>query len=186
MYLADREILKRIKAGEIRIKPFELKQLQSAAYDLRLHTNFRVFRNDATTHIDVKQAFEVTELVKIKPAGAFVIHPGQFVLAATEEKISLPEDLVGVLEGRSSLGRLGLIVHATAAFIGPGFVGHLTFEMSNISNLPIKLYAGMRVAQLAFGQLSSKAKQAYGKKSLKSKYQDQEPPTASKIWKDFS
>lgn len=185
MFLADKDILKRIKAGEIEIKPFVRKQLQPASYDLRLHTNFRIFKSTSVSHIDVKETFDVTELVKVKEGDAFIIHPSEFVLAATFEKIKMPKDLLGILEGRSSLGRLGLIVHATASHIPPGFSGHLTFEISNISNLPIKLYAGMRVAQLSFAQLSSSVTKPYGKKGLKSKYQDQEPPTASKIWKDF-
>lgn len=185
MFLADKDIIKAVKAGRVNIRPFVKTQVQPAGYDLRLHTNFRVFRSDLTTHIDVKQEFDVTELVKIKPGGAFVIHPGQFVLAATYEYIGLPNDLVGILEGRSSLGRLGLIVHATASLVNPGTAGHLTFEMSNISNLPIQLYAGMRVAQLGLVRMTGPAEMMYGHKNLKSKYQNQEPPTGSRIWKDF-
>ncbi len=185
MFLADKDIVAYVKAKKLGIEPFVASQVQSAGYDLRLHTNFRVFRNDEATSIDVKKPFEVTELVKVKPGGAFVIHPREFVLAATLERIEMPDNLVGILEGRSSLGRLGLIVHATAALVGPGTAGHLTFEMSNISNLPIKLYAGMRVAQLIFAQMTSPVTLPYGHEKLKSKYQNQEPPTASKIWKDF-
>ncbi|MBI2009982.1 MAG: dCTP deaminase [Candidatus Chisholmbacteria bacterium] len=182
MFLAQKEILGRVKNGSIRLKPFSKDQLGSAAYDLRLHQNFRVFVG-AETHIDVKEPFDVTKLKRVKLGGAFVIHPGEFVLASTLEEVSLPGDLMGVLEGRSSLGRIGLIVHATAAFIGPGFAGHLTFEMSNISSLPIQLYAGMRVAQLAFATLSSTVPLSRG--TAKSRYQDQAPPTPSKIWQDF-
>jgi dCTP deaminase len=186
MFLSDKDILQRIKAGEINIKPFVRVQLQPASYDLRLHTNFRIFKSTSVSHIDVKETFDVTELVKVKRGGEFIIHPGEFVLASTFEKIKMPNDLLGTLEGRSSLGRLGLIVHATASHIPPGFLGHLTFEVSNLSNLPIKLYAGMRVAQLSFSQLSSSVTKPYGKKGLRSKYQHQEPPTASRIWEDFS
>lgn len=185
MFLSDKDIHKRIKAGEIVVKPFVKAQLQPASYDLRLHRNFRIFSSISVTHIDVKKPFEVTELVKVGKGGEFIIHPGEFVLAATEEWIKLPNDLLGILEGRSSLGRLGLIVHATAAFIPPGSRGHFTFEVSNISSLPVKLYAGMRVAQLAFVRMSSPVAVPYGKKRLGSKYQDQEPPTPSRIWKDF-
>lgn len=185
MILSSKDIAVQVKAKQIGIKPFVRAQLQSAAYDLRLHRHFRLFRTDGTTHIDVKKPFEVTEKVSVKRGGGFVIHPGEFILASTYEQVSLPNTLVGILEGRSSLGRLGLIVHATAAFVGPGFSGFLTFEMSNISPLPIKLYAGMRVAQLAFVKLTSPADLTYGKKGLKSKYQDQKPPTPSRIWKDF-
>lgn len=183
MFLARKEILDRLKQGSIKLKPFVKAQLGSATYDLRLHQNFRLFVGAEITHIDVKQPFDVTKLTKVKPGGPFVIHPGEFVLASTLEEVGLPSDLMGVLEGRSSLGRIGLIVHATAAFIGPGFTGYLTFEMSNISALPIKLYAGMRVAQLAFATLSSKVTGV--RAGSKSRYHDQAPPTPSKIWKDF-
>ena len=185
MFLSQKDITSAVQKGKLKIKPFVKDQVQPAAYDLRLHTNFRLFRTDGTTHIDVKKPFEVTELISVKRGGAMVIHPGEFVLASTLEQVFLPNDLVGILEGRSSLGRLGLIVHATAAFVSPGFSGYLPFEMSNISPLSIKLYAGMRVAQLAFAKTSSPVNLTYGKKGLKSKYQDQKPPTASKIWKDF-
>lgn len=183
MFLSDKDILKRIKKNEVVIKPFVREHLEPASYDLRLHQNFRIFKKSSVTHIDVKQEFDVTELVRVKRGEAFVIHSGEFVLASTFEKIGLPRDLLGMLEGRSSLGRLGLIVHATASHIPPGFFGHLTFEVSNLSSLPIKLYSGMRVAQLSFVQVSSPVDLPYGKKG--SKYQDQEPPTASRIWKDF-
>lgn len=183
MVLSDREIREYIKKKKIAIKPLIQANIRPAAIDLTLHQNFRVFRNNEHTHIDVKQKFDVTELVKAKSDGSLVIHPREFVLGSTKEIITLPPDLIGLLEGRSSLGRIGLIVHATASFVQPGFSGYLTFEMSNISNLPIKLYAGMRVAQIAFLQMSSPVVMDYSKTS--NKYQDQEPPTPSKIWKDF-
>ncbi len=184
MFLSDSDILSEIEKKRIKIKPFSKKQLQPASYDLRLHTNFRVFKSGSVTYIDVKRPFDVTKLIKLKKGEQFVVHPGRFILAATFEKISLPDDIVGVLEGRSSLGRLGLMIHATAAHIPPGFFGHITYEVSNVSNLPIKLYAGMEVAQIAFVRMESKSLSPYGTKR-KSKYQDQEPPTASMIWKDF-
>lgn len=184
MFLADSDIFREIKKKRISIDPFLKKQLQPASYDLRLHNNFRVFKSGSVTHIDVKEPINVTKLIKLTEGEAFVIHPGRFVLAATLEKISLPDDVVGILEGRSSLGRLGLMVHATAAHIPPGFSGHITYEISNASNLPIKLYVGMEVAQIAFARMESKSVSPYGK-SRKSKYQGQEPPTASMIWKDF-
>jgi len=185
MFLSNQDVLARKRKGEIKIKPFVKAHLGPAAYDLRLHRNFRVFRSDETTHIDVKEPFDMTEIVTVKRGGGFVIHPGEFVLASTVEEIGLPNDLVGLLEGRSSLGRIGIIVHATAAMVGPGFAGFLTFEMSNISGLPVKLYAGMRVAQLAFVKLSSPAELTYGSREMKSKYQGQKPPTQSRIWRDF-
>ena len=183
MVLSDKDIRKYIAQKKIVVKPLEDAQIRPAAIDLTLHQNFRVFRNNSHTHIDVKKEFDVTELVKAKEDGSIIIHPREFILGSTREVITLSSDLIGLLEGRSSLGRIGLIVHATASFVQPGFSGYLTFEMSNISNLPIKIYAGMRVAQLAFLQMSSPVEIDYSK--LSNKYQDQEPPTASKIWKDF-
>ena len=182
MVLSDQDIRKAIANKEIKLDPFDDSQIRPAAVDLTLHENFRVFHNSSHTHIDVKQEFDVTELVKAKSEdGSFVIHPREFVLGSTREIVTLPNNLVGLLEGRSSLGRLGLIIHATASFVTPGFSGFLTLEMSNISNLPIKLYSGMRVAQLAFLQLSSPVAKDHG-----NRYQHQEPPTASRIWKDFA
>jgi dCTP deaminase len=183
MVLSDKDIRAYIKKKKIVVTPLVDERIRPAAIDLTLHENFRVFRNSSHTHIDVKKEFDVTELVKVKEDGSMVIHPREFVLGSTREVITLPSDLIGLLEGRSSLGRIGLIVHATASFVQPGFSGYLTFEMSNISNLPIKIYAGMSVAQLAFLQMSSPVEIDYSKRI--SKYQDQEPPTASRIWKDF-
>ena len=183
MVLADKDIRKYIDQKKLVIEPFEPENVRPAAIDLTLHENFRVFRNNSHTHIDVKKEFDVTELVKAKEDGSIIIHPREFVLGSTQEVVTLPPDLIGLLEGRSSLGRIGLIIHATASFVQPGFSGYLTFEMSNISNLPIKLYVGMRVAQIAFLQMSSPVELDYSK--LDSKYQQQEPPTPSKIWKDF-
>jgi len=183
MVLADKDIRKYIEQKKIMIDPFEPENVRPAAIDLTLHQNFRVFRNNSHTHIDVKKEFDVTELVKAKEDGSIIIHPREFVLGSTREVVTLPPDLIGLLEGRSSLGRIGLIIHATASFVQPGFSGYLTFEMSNISNLPIKLYVGMRVAQIAFLTMSSPVDLDYSQ--MNSKYQQQEPPTPSKIWKDF-
>ncbi len=185
MFLADKDILAEIKSGKLKIEPFLKQQIQPVGYDLRLHRNFRTFTTKDTTHIDVKKRFDVTTLVKVKRGGSFVIHPGEFVLASTFEKVVMPDNLVGLLEGRSSLGRIGLIIHATAALVSPGTAAHLTFEMSNISSLPIKLYPGMRVAQIVFAKTTSQVDLPYGESELKSKYQNQQPPTPSKIWKDF-
>ncbi len=182
MFLADRDIKKRIEEGSIIIDPYDESQLQSAAYDLRLFDKFRVFKSHIT-HIDVKEEHEITKLVPVAADGSFILHPRQFVLASTMETITIPNDLVGVLEGRSSLARLGLIVHATASFINPGARMQITFEMTNLSHLPVKVYAGMRVAQLAFAQLSQPAEKTYTQ--LTSKYQDQSAPMPSMIWKDF-
>lgn len=183
MVLSDIDIRQYIAQGQLKLDPFEPANVKPAAVDLTLHENFRVFRNNNHTHIDVKKPFDVTELVKADEQGAIVIHPREFILGSTREIITLPNDLIGLLEGRSSLGRIGLIIHATASFVQPGFSGYLTFEMSNISNLPIKIYAGMRVAQMAFLKMNKPVQEDYSK--LASKYQDQEPPTPSRIWKDF-
>jgi dCTP deaminase len=170
MVLSDIDIQKYIDDKKIVLDPFIPEHVRPAAIDLTLHENFRVFRNNNKTHIDVKEPFDVTELVKVGKEGEMIIHPREFVLGSTQEVVTLPPDLIGLLEGRSSLGRIG-------------FSGFLTFEMSNISNLPIKLYAGMRVAQIAFLKMSTPVAVDYAQHA--NKYQDQEPPTPSRIWKDF-
>lgn len=186
MLLSDTDILKQIKQGQIAIEPFEHKHLGPMSYDLRLHKNFRLFRNTKdVTHIDVREKFEVTELVDESYGGSIVIHPGEFILGAVNEKISLGDQVAGFLEGRSSLARIGLMVHATAGLVNPGWKGYLTLEMHNISSLPIKLYVGMRIAKIAFIPMSSPVESKYGARRLKSKYTNQKPPTSSKIWKDF-
>ncbi len=184
MIISDRDIEKRIKSGEIIIEPFKTNNLQPSSLDLELSREVRVFDNWNQGEIDVRQKEDVSRVVNIKKTG-FVLHPGEFILGSTAEKITLPFDVAGKLEGRSSLGRLGLIVHATAGYVDPGFSGWLTFEIANISRLPIRMYAGMRIAQIVFYQMTSKVKNPYGSKKLKSKYQGQKGPTASKHWVDF-
>lgn len=179
---SDHDILAAQKTGEISIEPFHPEHVAGATIDLTLHTSFRTFHNTSMTHIDVKQAFDVTQPVSAAVDGSFVIHPGEFVLGSTAEIVTLSNRVGGILEGRSSLGRIGLIVHATASLIKPGFSGYLTLEMSNISNLPIKLYSGMRIAQLALIELKTPADVPYG---VDAKYQNQDTPMASRIWKDF-
>lgn len=186
MFFSDTDILQAIKDGQIKIDPFEKKHLSGITYDLRLHKNFRLFsKTKDVTHIDVSKEFDVTELTDEGYGGSIVIHPGEFLLGATNEKIVLGNQVAGLLEGRSSLARIGLLVHATASLVQPGFKGYLTLEMTNVSNLPIKLFVGMRVAKIAFMPLLSPAQSGYGKAKLKSKYLNQKPPTASKIWEDF-
>lgn len=180
---SDHDILAAHEAGDISIEPFTPEFISGATIDLTLHHSFRTFHNTSMTHIDVKQEFDVTQPVQADPKdGSFVIHPGEFVLGSTAEVVTLSSKLGGILEGRSSLGRIGLIVHATASLIKPGFSGYLTLEMSNISNLPIKLYAGMRIAQLALLELKTPSQQPYGSSA---KYQHQDTPTPSRIWHDF-
>jgi len=184
MILSDRDILAKIKQGEIKISPFEPKNVQPSTIDLRLSNQVRVFDNWRLGIIDVREKTDLSKVVKIGVKG-FIVHPDEFILGSTVEKIKLPDDIAAKLEGRSSLGRLGLIVHATAGYVDPGFSGWLTFEISNISRLPIKLYAGMKVAQICFFQMTSPAINPYGSKKLNSKYQGQKGPTASKYWRDF-
>jgi dCTP deaminase len=183
MMYSDNDLRQAIEKGEIVIAPYEPKHVSGATLDLTLHDTFRVFRNSSHTHIDVKVPFDITEEVKASADDAsFVIHPGEFILGSTAEVITLSSSLSGILEGRSSLGRIGLIVHATASLVKPGFSGYLTLEMSNISNLPIKLYTGMRIAQLAVVELKTPSTKPY---SNSSKYQNQSAPTPSRIWEDF-
>lgn len=183
MMYADTDILAAVKAGSLRVKPFSPKHVSGSTLDLTLHDSFLVFHNTSDTHIDVRRPFDVTERVGVnKEDQSFVVHPGEFLLGSTREHVTLPANLAGVLEGRSSLGRLGLIVHATASLVKPGFSGFLTLEITNMSKLPIKLYAGMRIAQLAFLELKSPAHVEYG---AENKYQDQDRPTPSRIWQDY-
>jgi len=184
MILSDRDILKKIKKGEIKIKPFVGSNLQPSTLDLKLSRKIRVFDNWELGVIDVRERADSSKVVKISVKG-LIVHPGEFILGSTVEKVGLPNDIAAKLEGRSSLGRLGLIVHATAGYVDPGFSGWLTFEISNISRLPIKLYADMKIAQICFFQMTSPAINPYGSKKLNSKYQGQKGPTASKFWKDF-
>ena len=162
------------------------RSVQPSSVDLHCDSLFRVFRNDTTPYIDPKQSHEdLTELVEVKEGGAFILHPGEFVLGSTLERIRLPDDLVARLEGKSSLGRLGLLIHSTAGFIDPGWDGHVTLELSNVANLPITLYVGMKIGQLSFVQLTEPAENPYGAALLGSKYQGQAGPTASRYWKNF-
>ncbi len=185
MLLSDRDILKRLKDGSLKIAPFDKNSIQPSTIDFRLSSKISVFDNWQTAIIDLAEKVDVSRTIDVGKNGSFIIHPGEFILGSTVEKITLPNDLAANVEGRSSLGRLGLMIHATAGYVDPGFSGHVTLEISNISRLPIKLYAGMRIGQLGFMMMSSPVNREYGQKSLGSKYQNQEGPTASKIWKDF-
>jgi dCTP deaminase len=185
--LSDRDIRREIDAGRVRLEPYDAGMVQPSSVDLRLDRYFRVFQNHRYSHID--PAEEQEELtVQVEPAGAepFVLHPGEFVLGSTLELVTLPDDLAGRLEGKSSLGRLGLLTHSTAGFIDPGFTGHVTLELSNVANLPIKLWPGMKVGQLCLFRLESPAEHPYGSAVYGSRYQGQRGPTASRSWRDFS
>ena len=155
MVLSDRSITRLIEAGRIVIDPYDPSLMQPASLDVRVDRLFRVFRNSRYPYIDVKQAQEeLTELVEIEDSEPFILHPGEFVLGSTLERVALPDDLVARLEGKSSLGRLGLLIHSTAGFIDPGWDGHVTLELSNVANLPITIYAGMKIGQLSFVQMA--------------------------------
>ena len=187
MLLSDRDIRREIDAGRVRLEPYDAGMVQPSSVDLRLDRYFRVFQNHRYSHID--PAEEQEELtVQVEPSGdePFVLHPGEFVLGSTLELVTLPDDLAGRLEGKSSLGRLGLLTHSTAGFIDPGFTGHVTLELSNVANLPIKLWPGMKVGQLCLFRLESPAEHPYGSAVYGSRYQGQRGPTASRSWRDFS
>jgi dCTP deaminase len=184
--LSDRTIRRQLADGRIGIDPYDESLLQPSSVDVRVDRYFRVFRNSRYPYIDVKQAQEeLTELVEIEDETPFILHPGEFVLGSTLERIRLPDDLVARLEGKSSLGRLGLLIHSTAGFIDPGWDGHVTLELSNVANLPITIYHGMKIGQVSFVQMSEAAEHPYGSGGLGSKYQGQKGPTPSRYWKNF-
>lgn len=186
MLLSDHDIRAAIDAGELGIDPFDPELIQPSSIDVRMDRFFRVFNNSKYTHIDPKlQQDELTSLVEVEDDEPFVLHPGEFVLGSTLEKFTLPPNLAGRLEGKSSLGRLGLLTHSTAGFIDPGFSGYITLELSNVANLPITLWPGMKVGQLALFKMSSPAEVPYGSGKLGSKYQGQRGPTPSKAYLNF-
>ncbi|CAB4535717.1 Dcd Deoxycytidine deaminase [actinobacterium SCGC AAA044-D11] len=186
MLLSDRDIKAEISAGRVKVEPFEGAMIQPSSVDVRLDRFFRVFENHKYSVIDpsIEQS-ELTREVEVTGDEEFILHPGEFVLASTYEVITLPDDIAGRLEGKSSLGRLGLLTHSTAGFIDPGFSGHITLELSNVANLPVKLFPGMKIGQLCLIKLSSPAENPYGSAVYGSRYQGQRGPTASKSWLNF-
>ena len=186
MLLSDRDIRAAIAAGRVMIEPYEAEMVQPSSVDVRIDRYFRVFENHRYPHIDpsVEQA-ELTRLVEPDGNEPFILHPGEFVLGSTYEVITLPDDVAGRLEGKSSLGRLGLLTHSTAGFIDPGFSGHVTLELSNVANLPIRLWPGMKVGQLCLFRLSSPSEHPYGSPVYGSRYQDQRGPTPSRSYVNF-
>jgi dCTP deaminase len=185
--LSDRTIERLLAEGRIEIDPYDPGLLQPSSVDVRVDRYFRVFRNSRYPYIDVKREQEdLTELVEVDGDDAFILHPGEFVLGSTLERVVLPDDLVARLEGKSSLGRLGLLIHSTAGFIDPGWDGHVTLELSNVANLPITIYAGMKIGQLSFVQLAEPTDHPYGSSGLGSKYQGQRGPTPSRYWRNFT
>ena len=184
--LSDRDIRAEIEAGRLGIDPCDIELVQPSSVDVRLDRYFRVFNNSQYTHIDPSlQQDELTTLVEPFGEDPFVLHPGEFVLGSTLEIVTLPDDLAGRLEGKSSLGRLGLLTHSTAGFIDPGFTGAVTLELSNVANLPIKLFPGMKIGQLCLFRLSSPAEHPYGSAQYGSRYQGQRGPTASRAYQNF-
>ena len=186
MLLSDRDIRAEVVAGRVIIEPFNEEMIQPSSVDVRLDRFFRTFENHKYSVIDpsIEQA-ELTRAVSVNQDEYFVLHPGEFVLASTYEIITLPNDIAGRLEGKSSLGRLGLLTHSTAGFIDPGFSGHITLELSNVANLPVKLFPGMKIGQLCLIKLSSPAEHPYGSALYGSRYQGQRGPTPSKSWMNF-
>ncbi len=186
MLLSDRDIRAEIAANRVGVEPFDEAMIQPSSVDVRLDKFFRVFENHKYSVIDpsIEQA-ELTREVISEGDEPFILHPGEFVLASTYEVITLPDDIAGRLEGKSSLGRLGLLTHSTAGFIDPGFSGHITLELSNVANLPVKLFPGMKIGQLCLIKLSSPAEHPYGSEKYGSRYQGQRGPTASRSFKNF-
>jgi dCTP deaminase len=184
--LSDRTIREELEAGRIVIDPLSKDCIQPSSVDLHVDRYFRLFRNHSMRVIDVKDDLEdLTELVEVPEGQALILHPGEFVLGSTLERVALPDDLVARLEGKSSLGRLGLLIHSTAGFVDAGWDGHLTLELSNVANLPITVYPDMKIGQISFLRMSTPAEQPYGSKGLGSKYQGQRGPTPSRYFENF-
>ena len=187
MILSDRSLREELAAGRIVIEPLDEKCIQPSSIDVKVSNLFRVFRNHTAGIIDVKQDLEdLTEMVSIPEDGVFMLHPGEFVLGSTLERIALPDDLVARIEGKSSLGRLGLLIHSTAGFIDAGFDGHITLELSNVASLPITIYPGMKIGQVSFVRMTTPADNPYGKGARGSKYQGQRGPTPSRYYENFT
>jgi len=186
MLLSDRDLRAEVASGRVVVDPFDPSMIQPSSIDVRLDRWFRVFENHRYPHIDpsTEQA-DLTRLVETVGDEPFILHPGEFVLGSTYEIVTLPDDLAGRLEGKSSLGRLGLLTHSTAGFIDPGFSGHVTLELSNVATLPITLYPGMKIGQLCLLRLSSPAEFPYGSSSVGSRYQGQRGPTPSRSFANF-
>lgn len=185
MILSDIDIKREVASKHLLILPFDPKSVQPASYDIKLGYEFRIFKNIHKPYLDLKNPIEdFMELIRIKDDKHLIIHPGEFLLGTSIERVRIPSDMIARLDGKSSLGRLGIIVHATAGYIDPGFKGHITLEMTNVANIPIALYPGMRIGQISFMRLETPAGIPYGIRRG-SKYQSQKGPTPSRIWKDF-
>ena len=186
MVLSDKTIRAEIDSGRIKIDPYDESLVQPSSVDVRVDNRFRVFNNSRYPYIDVRQPMEdLTEPVEIQGEEPFILHPGEFVLGQTLERVTLPDDLVARLEGKSSLGRLGLLIHSTAGFVDSGFSGNLTLELSNVANLPITIYQGMPIGQMSFMRMDAPVERPYGSRETGSKYQGQAEPTPSRFYLNF-
>jgi dCTP deaminase len=186
MILSDVTIRAEIEAGRIVIDPFDPECVQPSSVDLHVDAQFRIFANSRYPYIDVRREMpDLTDLVSVAEDEPFILHPGEFVLGSTAERVAIPDDVVARLEGKSSLGRLGLLIHSTAGYVDPGWDGYLTLELSNVANLPITIYPGMRIGQISFFRLSTAAAVPYGSKATRSKYQGQRGPTPSRFFEEF-
>jgi dCTP deaminase len=187
MVLSDKSIKEALDSGRIVIDPLGDQCIQPSSVDLHVDQLFRVFRNHTRRVIDVRENLEdLTELVDVGPDGPLILHPGEFLLGSTVERVALANDIVARLEGKSSLGRLGLLIHSTAGFVDAGWDGHLTLELSNVANLPITLYPGMKIGQISFLEMTTPAERPYGASGLGSKYRGQRGPTPSRYWENFN
>ena len=186
MLMSDRDIRASIEAGEIGLEPLDMSLLQPSSFDVRIDRFFRLFDNHKYAFIDpAEQQDDLTRFIEVAPDEPFILHPGEFVLGSTYEFVKLPDNVAARLEGKSSLGRLGLVTHSTAGFVDPGFNGHVTLELSNMATLPIKLWPGMKIGQLCFFQLSSPSETPYGSEKYLNRYQGQRGPTASRSYMNF-
>jgi dCTP deaminase len=183
MVLSDRTIKLEMAKGRIVVEPCDPDDIQPSSVDLHLGADFQVFRNSRLPYIDpAREQAGLTERVMASVAEPFVLHPGEFALGTTVERIALPVDIVGRLEGKSSLGRLGLLIHSTAGYVDPGWDGRLTLELSNVANLPILLSPGMKIGQISFAQMTTDVDRPYGHFGLGSKYQGQTEATPSRMF----
>ncbi|MGP9694399.1 dCTP deaminase [Brachybacterium sp. AOP25-B2-12] len=186
MLLSDRDIRAELDSGRVRLTPYDPAMVQPASVDVRIDRFFRVFDNHKYAMIDpAEEQAELTREIAVDPDEKYMLHPGEFVLASTYEQVSLPDDVAARLEGKSSLGRLGLLTHSTAGFIDPGFTGHITLELSNVATLPVALWPGMKIGQLCFFRLSSPAQTPYGTGANNNRYLGQRGPTASRSYLNF-
>jgi dCTP deaminase len=186
MILSDRSLRESIASGRIVVDPFDPATVQPSSIDVRVDRMFRVFRNHSASVLDVKLDLSgLTELIEVEPDGVFMLHPGEFALGSTLERVTVPDDLVARIEGKSSLGRLGLLIHSTAGFIDAGFAGHVTLELANVASLPITIYPGMKIGQISFMEMTTPADHPYGSGATGSKYQGQRGPTPSRYFENF-